>query len=939
MKKLVCSILLCASVWLSAQTGTLSGNINDNSKIALPGAKLILKPGNHYTASDENGDFVFLNVPTGDYELVADYLGYGGKTFKVHISDNKNTHQLIVFNEKLTSKEKVKNIKKVQIIGFSRQSQARALSKQKSNANISNVVSSDQVGKFPDANIGDALKRVPGITMQNDQGEARNIIVRGLSPELNSVTLNGSRIPSAEGDNRNVQMDLIPSDMIQMIEVNKTLTPDQDADAIGGSVDLITKSASSKERISISTASGYNPIRSKALFTNSFLYSNRFFNHSLGWVINGSYNNNTYGSDNVEAQWTSKKGREYISELDIRKYDVKRERKSIGTDIDWKPNNRNSLRISAMYNWRDDWENRYRVRMKKIAPTKNGYEGRIERQTKGGIANNKNKGARLERQIMQNYSIKGEHLFGSKVELNWNASYSKAEEQRPNERYISFYTDKKNLIEFDSDFGTEREPLYTPTLIPDLNQYKWDKLSEENKMTFEEEITGKFNLRMPFSIVSGEKGRLRIGGKTRLKFKKRDNNFFDYKPTASNPISDLSVVDKIFWSGSHWQPGTKYEPGYFASKDYLGQLDLENATLFDKKDQPSKYLSANYRAKEDIYAGYIRWDQNLSRNFSFITGLRIENTQTNYLGNVIQDEDNLQGSREITNNYTNYLPNISFKYTPERYTVIRLAYTTAIARPNYYRLSPFVSVIPGDRDITAGNPNLKSSYAHNYDVMAEYYFKSVGLISLGGFYKKINNFIYDYRDPQYTYDKFQNDFPDLKNQLDPNETYTYLQAKNGESVAVYGFEAAFQRQLDFLPGFLSNFGIYANYTYTQSKTKGIYTSDGIMREDLMLPGTAPNMFNASLSWENKVFQARVSLNHTSAYLDELGDNEFNDRYYDKQTFVDANASYAVNDWMRIFVEANNLTNQPLRYYQGVESRTMQIEYYRPRYTMGVKFDF
>jgi TonB-dependent receptor len=140
----------------------------------------------------------------------------------------------------LTSEET--RLDDVQITGFSGGGQARALNTQKNNLNITNVVSTDQIGKFPDANIGDATKRIPGITMQMDQGEARNIIVRGLAPQLNSVTLNGSRIPSAEGDNRNVQMDLIPSDMIQTIEVNKAVTPDMDADALGGSVNLVTRS-------------------------------------------------------------------------------------------------------------------------------------------------------------------------------------------------------------------------------------------------------------------------------------------------------------------------------------------------------------------------------------------------------------------------------------------------------------------------------------------------------------------------------------------------------------------------------------------------------------------------------------------------------------------------------------------------------------------------
>src|SRR5690606_26047176 len=146
----------------------------------------------------------------------------------------------------------------VEVSAFGFSGQSKALNTQKNNTNITHVVSTDQIGKFPDANIGDAVKRIPGITMQMDQGEARNIIVRGLSPQLNSVTLNGSRIPSAEGDNRNIQMDLIPSDMIQTIEVSKAVTPDMDADALGGSVNLITRTAPQGFRVSATLGSGIN---------------------------------------------------------------------------------------------------------------------------------------------------------------------------------------------------------------------------------------------------------------------------------------------------------------------------------------------------------------------------------------------------------------------------------------------------------------------------------------------------------------------------------------------------------------------------------------------------------------------------------------------------------------------------------------------------------
>ena len=931
MKRLVCSVLLCASMYVFAQTGTVSGKINDQNEIALPGAKIILNPGNIYTVSDSNGNYVFLNVPSGNYKMSVDYLGYGTSTYDVSISDSGSLTQNIVLDPK------TKNIETVTVLGFNRQSQARALNTQKNNPNITNVVSSDQIGKFPDANIGDALKRVPGITMQNDQGEARNIIVRGLASELNSVTLNGNRIPSAEGDNRKVQMDLIPSDIIQLIEVNKTLTSDMDGDAIGGSVELKTRTAPNKQRLSLTTGSGYNGIRNRFAFTNSFMYGNRFADSKIGLVLNGSYNNNDYGSDNVEGVWVKDKdGNIYMQEMDIRKYDVKRERKSIGTNLDFKLSDKHRLNLNALYNWRDDWENRFRLRYTKMKRNADGtFTAEIRRQTKGGINDQLNDARRLERQIMQNYSIGGDHILGSKIDMDWGVSYSKAEEQRPNERYIDY--NKKN-VKLNGDFANTKFPLLSTINSLKVEDYALRELTDQQGQTAEDEITAKLNFRIPMSVINGHKGRLRFGGKARQKTKDRLNDFYKYTPTQDF-MSNMSQADPVFWGGESWNPDTKYVPGHFASATFLGNLNLNNSALFDKKQQPAEYLALNYEAKEKIYAGYIRWDQNFSDNFSVILGARVENTQTKYTGNIIEDEDTFEGKRTVENNYTNILPSAALKFTPVNNLVLRAAFSTAIARPNYYQLSPYISVIPGDNDISAGNPNLKSTYAYNYDFMVEYYFRNVGILSAGAFYKKLNNFIYVYRDGNYNADKFAQDFPEVNNTLVAGENYTYLTSKNGESVDVYGFEVALQRQLDFLPGFAKNFNIYANYTYTKSEAKGIYNAAGEMRTGLMLPGTAPHMFNASLSWENKKFSSRVSLNHAAAYLDELGGSDFEDRYYDKQTFLDFNASYAIKDWMRVFFEANNLTNQPLRYYQGIADRTMQMEYYEPRFSFGLKFDF
>ena len=320
LKYLFVSLTSIVSVWSYAQSGVIAGKIVDESNLfSLPGATIKIENSNRTTISNQNGSYEFLNLPVGTYTVYVDYIGYTSGSKQIVVTQNQTS------SADFQLKARFQDIKEVVVLGDYLRGQAKAMNQQKTNANITNIISADQIGRFPDANVGDALKRVPGITMQNDQGEARNIIIRGLAPHLNSVTLNGDRIPSAEGDNRNVQMDLIPSDMISTIQVNKTLTSDMDADAIGGSVNLILRAAPNKERISATLAGGYSPIREHGNYTSGFVYGNRFLNSKLGAVLSVSYNNNTFGSDNIEAEWALGDGDQpYVSDFEIRKYDVQR---------------------------------------------------------------------------------------------------------------------------------------------------------------------------------------------------------------------------------------------------------------------------------------------------------------------------------------------------------------------------------------------------------------------------------------------------------------------------------------------------------------------------------------------------------------------------------------------------------------------------------------
>ncbi|MEI2986876.1 MAG: TonB-dependent receptor [Alistipes inops] len=927
--------VLLLSVRVFAQEGGLvSGTVKDATGMTLPGAVLKLDRFNRYTVSDNNGYFEFLNVPAGSYRVEVEYLGYEPAVLEATVTAGGNAVVDFVMQEG------AQEIGAVVVMGDQARGQAKALNQQKTNVNVSNVISADQIGRFPDSNIGDALKRVPGIAMQNDQGEARNIVVRGLASELNSVTLNGNRIPSAEGDNRKVQMDVIPSDMIQTIEVNKTLTPDMDADAIGGSVDLVTRAAAGGQRISLTLLGGYNPIRTGATGSGSFVYGNRFFNDRLGVVLSASYMNKDYGSDNIEAVWAQDDGGNvYVEEMDIRKYDVQRIRRSATLNIDWKIDSRNTIAADLMYNWRDDREARYRTQFKDIEPVYDGsmitgYEGTVVRETKGGIDDRRNRTRRLEDQRVQSYVLSGTHLLSPKVDMDWSLSYAKASEDRPHERYIEYVQEGLSMNE---DLADTRLP-YVDAPGQNYSDFVFDKLTEQHDYTQEEEYAAKVNLRMPLSVVREQKGRLRVGLSARWKNKRRSNDFYEYVPTGSMPV--LSDMEHVVYDRPLVQ-GDRYVPGMFVSSGYIGNVDLYNPSLFTPEADPSEYMAGNYDAGERILAGYLRWDQNITNDLMFIAGVRVENTDLDYRGNYILDEDyDNADERHNRNNYTNVLPGLTLKYDLNDRTVLRAAFTTALARPNYYALVPYVDIQREKREITAGNPNLKATYSYNFDLLGEYYSKSVGIVSGGFFYKRLDNFIFNYLDIDYTAEKFAADFPGFTNPIGAGEVWEYLRPMNGRSVDMFGFEVALQRKLDFLPGrFLRNFGVMLNYTFTHSVTRGIYNEDGEERTNVSLPGTAPHMVNASLSWENSRLSVRVSLNYTAGYLDEVASEAFGDRYYDGQLFLDANASYRFGKYVRVFFEANNLTNQPLRYYQGIRSRMAQLEYYKGTFNLGIKIDF
>ena len=906
------SILAEQKVVINKQ-GTVRGRIVDGSKQILPGASIYIDKLHTGVTSDINGFYTLPNLDPGTYTLKVSYVGYDPVLINITIPEGKTLEKDVVMKEGVELQEVV--------IGGALQGQNRAINAQKSNLGITNIVSADQVGKFPDSNIGDALKRISGINVQYDQGEARFGQVRGTSADLSSVTINGNRVPSAEGDTRNVQLDLIPADMVQTIEVNKVITPDMDADAIGGSINLVTKNSPYKRIISATAGSGWNKVSEKAQTNLGFTYGDKFFNDKLGLIVSASYQYAPSGSDNTEFEWKqTDAGELYLKNYEIRQYYVTRERQSYSAALNWDITSNHKLFFKGIFNNRNDWENRYRTTLKDLNKESVNNTADVRIQTKGGTPDNKN--ARLEQQRTMDFTLGGEHLLG-KVSVDWNVSYAKASEERPNERYIDYVLKKQK---FTPDLSDLRKPYYSPQSGYSMtldNTFSLKEVTEEQEDIQEKDF--KLNLNLELPLRKGEFGnKLKFGGKLVAKSKDKEKDHYGYEPLNEDGFDSSSFTNIVSQNRDGFMPGDKYKAGSFISKDYLGNLDLNNSSLF-KKTQNLDEIAVGFNAKETVTAGYLRFDQNLGKKWKMMAGVRLENTHIKYSGmNYDANKDELTHTAESKKSYLNVLPSLLVKYDANDELKVRASFTNTISRPKYSALIPNVNITKDD-EISMGNPDLDATISYNLDLSADYYFKSIGLVSAGVFYKRINDFIVDQRISDYVYN---------------GETYQkFTQPKNAGNADLLGVELGYQRDFGFIAPALKHFGFYGNYTYTYTRVSDFNFEGRENESGLRLPGSPKNTANASLYYERSGLNVRLSYNYASAFIDEMGKTKFEDRYYDAVNYLDLNASYTFAKHYTFYVEANNLLNQPLRYYQGSKDLTAQVEYYGVKMNAGFKINF
>jgi TonB-dependent receptor len=912
-------LVLFGALNVFAQKSSITGVVTDSEQhFYLQGANVRLSGTAFGSATDRQGRYRIVNVPAGTYTLVVSYLGYETSTQEIEVPAG--------MTKRLDVELKIGSIlfKEIVVEGI-RQGQAQALNIQQSSETIKNVVSSDLIELFPDPNAAEAIQRIPAISIQRDQGEGRYILIRGTEARLNSMMINGERIPSPEGDVRSVALDVVPADALATIEVTKALTADMDADAIGGSVNLITRSAfdSDKPILNAHVGGGYNNLVGNGIYQISGTYGRRLGeDNKFGFLVGASYYETHRGSDNNEMEWGEEDVTDLGSEamvlqsLELRDYVITRKRLGITGSIDYRWNDLSQVYFRSTFNNYSDQEYR---RLMTLGFNDGTYEttntvtgGSIERQLKD----------RYEVQKIQSYSFGGVHRVFSQWDLDYKLSYSYAEENEPRARYSTFQLDDDadfSLNLSDSDF-----PKYTITNSADQFDpagYVWDEYSFEDNKTTDQDRAVAVNLKIPFNF-NDHAGFLKFGGKYHGKEKDRKNNIKIYGLTDDYFLSEVvgGFEDKDFLFNEYRigrSPDPKRVRSYFSS----------NPGAFEEDEDDSRAESdpVNYEATEDIMAAYGLTTLYLN-DLTVQAGARFEQTAVEYKGNVVEFDEN--GDLLPTVNvkdkfdYGNFFPSVHLKYRLGDRTNLRAAWTNTMARPNYYDVVPYQLINREDEEIESGNVGLKPTTAMNLDLMGEHYLQNVGVVSAGVFYKSLDNFIY----PKTT---------DVEGGV--YDGYEQKQPVNGEKATLFGLELNWQQQLTFLPGHLNGLGVYANYTYATSTAK--FPDRDSEEDEATLPGQSTHMANFALSYEKGGFNGRISANVHGKYLEEVGETKDEDIYYDNHFQLDVSMSQQIRKGIRVYLELINLTNAPLRYYQGVSSRPIQQEYYSWWGNLGVKFNF
>jgi TonB-dependent receptor len=936
--RLAAALFAVTSLASPAFAGTLVGSVVDAGGVrGLQGAEVELVELGRRTSAGPDGSFRFADVPSGSYTLRAAYAGADESRTSVSITEDGTTRTDIALSAGDDSL--------ILVIG-QQANLGSAISRQRAADGVSSVLTRDAVGQFPDQNVAESLRRLPGVNILNDQGEGRFVSIRGLDPELNSSSLNGVRLPAPESDVRSVALDVISSDLIESIEVKKSLTPDMDGDTIGASIEINTTSAFARKKdlLKLSAEGSYNDLTDHLSPKGAVDFSTKL-SDNIGVAGGISYYKRKFATDNMEMDgWDEDDGVVYADTVEYRDYDVERERISASLSFDFKAGESTTLYVRGLYSQFDDQEYRRRLTFEMDEAPSDGSDTTAEFLSDGGeISVQRDLKDRFESQKIRSLTMGGETDTGP-WKLVYSASWAKSSERENGSiDPVKFERKFEDAGEFGVRFDYSK-PMFTGHTITagndlflDASEYEFDKaeittLSDAQ----DEEYALKADVSRVFALGTGE-FTVQGGVKSRWREKFYNGTFEVYDGFDGD--SDLTLAD-VLGKQDYGLALIEPMPGKKSFRKFLSTN--RDAFELDPFDTDQMSAESDYSVDEDILAAYLlgRWDSSTVR---IIGGVRMERTKNRMTGNVVtlveeggefggepvEDDTVFVTPQSFSRSYTDWLPSLTVRYEPAANLVLRAAGYKNLMRPKLSSLAP--RAVIEDNEGEFGNPDLKPYRAWNADLSVEYYFGRNAAVSAGVFYKDVKNYIIEY-----TVDGGDTGIPYNGQLLDEAKTWI-----NGDTAKIRGFEFSYSQAFDFLPAPFD--GLLAQFNYTYTDAKGRVATDGDLGDlrRVGLPSAAKHTFNAVLGYEKGPLSLRVAGAYRSKYLDELNDEADQDRYVASHFQLDLSAKYKVTENVQLFGEWVNVTDEPYFAYQnfGGSRRLLQYEEYSWTAKFGVKATF
>jgi len=877
----------------SSGTGAISGRVTDaTTNLALGGARIAVEGTSLETFATASGDYQLANVPAGARTLVVSYVGYPDVRQAVTVSQGATARVDLTAGAVQLDALVIEGA----LVGT-----ARAINEQRAAATLTNLVASDQIGSFPDQNAAEALSRLPGVSVYRDQGEGRFVNVRGINYTLGNVTLDGSGLASPESGQRAIALDVVPADSLGALEVTKVPTPDMTAEGLGGNVNLRSKSPFDGEAFAakLSAQSIYSRHTREFGYKLSGEVSRLSADGRLGVLVGFSQQERSFGSYNYETdRWTNLNPPDledvtqaFFSpvELQFRDYTIERERTGVNAMLEFRPAAETRFWVRGTYNDFSDIEDRQTF----FVPVSDDNVNAITRlDNTSGIVEQARRFSRRARDRAKLQDLlaltAGAQTRRGSFTFDAQAGYSRGEEDKDETQARFRRNTRDTSFRYDvNGYDVQLTQLNATTASAFTNPAAYNQFQRFDVETDDaEETESNLQVNVRYDLGTATPAFLKFGAAVRAKEKQRDENVYEFGDNGSGLAfaNYTSTFSRYPYGPSVVRIDTGRVVSFFA----------DNPGLFTRSFADE--LGNDYEVEEDVLAAYGMAGATFGR-LQVLGGVRVEDTDVSTTGNVVDQDLDLVERASGGGGYTDVLPGLHVRYSPQRDLVLRASYSTSIVRPAFGELAFGRSINTEDFEITERNPDLKALNARNLDVSVEYYLPSLGLVSAAAFYKDISDFTF---------------LTNVGSRTIGTDVYDVRRYENGNDGEIYGLELAYQQQLRFLPAPFDGFGVFANLTLSGSEAD--YGAAGTY--DFV--GQSDRMGNVALTYEKKRFSARLAVNFRSERLREDEDIAFDNSliYVDDSVQVDLTLGYQMRRGPELFAEFVNLTNEPFRVFSA-----------------------